>query len=500
MSRRGGVSSHLVRRTISASAAARLSVRLWLKFGATQLTPILLSDPIRNRDEIRADQQRARDAVRAAQERTRIEALTELGLTAADAALFTVIYYGITVPPSDLPGVVRQEDYGEVTEAECRIALTNCFARGWLQVIDEPARKRIVSELQKGGVLGPVYGLPDVGGVDFTDSGAGLWRRLVERCWPAKGFSDYTDVVHEKTAHYFRTEAVAVAAMEEIRGGDEVVAVTGPAPVGPWRVQWWRRFPEGYRIDLEERRQWQGRGGGGGETCFLDRTVRSADPNRLLDILDRHNVALAEWLLLQSMESGSFRNSVVNLARDAAKSGSRYLGVTVSDEQCREGLEACLRYGWLRVVDQHATDEIRTLLGADSAHLALPRTAENRPQECCYAFDPLHPDKLVPKPFPGTYWLGKIDFSPVGAVLYRTISAEWLGCDWEDALLVSRGYYWEEHRYCAAEEGFECVVEEHIAKGTRVLASRVVSIGPWCARWWDRFPAGFRLELELGEP
>ena len=133
-------------------------------------------------------------------------------------------------------------------------------------------------------------------------------------------------------------------------------------------------------------------------------------------------------------------------------------GITVSDEQCRDGLEACLRYGWLRVTDQRAADEVHILLGADPAHLALPRTAENRPRECCYTFDPLRPGKLVPELFPATYWLGEIDFSPAGATLYRTISAEWLGRDWEDALLVSRGYHREEHRYCAAKEGFEGVI------------------------------------------
>ncbi|WP_088259250.1 hypothetical protein [Fimbriiglobus ruber] len=462
-----------------------------------------MTDPIRSRDEIRAEQQHVRAEARAAQERTRTEALTELGLTAADAALFTVIYYGFTIPPSDLPGVARREDYnpsGAVTEAECRSALTDCLVRGWLQVIDEPARRRIASELRRGGVLGPVYGLPDAGGVDFTDSGAGLWRRLTERCWPAKGFSNYTDVVHEKTARYFRTEMAAVAAIEEIRGADDVVAVTGPTALGPWRAQWWRRFPEGYRIDIEERRQWQGGSSGGGETCYFDRSAQRADPNRLQHVLDRHNVTLAEWLLLQSMESGCFRDSAANLARDAAESGNRYLGVTISDEQCREGLEACLRYGWLRATDQRATAEVHTLLDADPAHLALPRTAENRPQECCYTFDPTRPGKLIPKPFPATYWLGKIDFSPAGATLYRTISAEWLGLDWEDALRVSRGYQWEEHCYCVAEEGFEGVTEEHVAKGSRVLARRVVPIGPWCARWWDRFPTGLRFELELGEP
>jgi hypothetical protein len=388
-----------------------------------------------------------------------------------------------------------------VTEGECRIALAGCLAKGWLQTIDEFERARIAADLLSGGVLGPIYGgLPEVGCVDFTDSGADLWRRLCDRCWPAKEFFNYTDIVHERTARYFRTEAAAVAAIEEIRGEDDVVAISGPTPVGPWRAQWWRRFPEGYRIDIEERRQWQGRASGGDETCWLDCSARRADPNRLQHVLNRHNVTLVEWLLLQSMESGCFRDSAANLARDAAESGNRYLGDTISDEQCSEGLEACLRYGWLRVTDQRATAEVDAILVSDPTQLALPRTARNLPQECCYTFDPARPGKMVPKPFPATYRLGKIDFSPAGARLYRMIAAEWLGLDWEDALLVSRGYYWEEHRYCAAEEGFEGVTEEHVAKGARVLARRIVSIGPWCVRWWDRFPTGFRLELELGEP
>jgi hypothetical protein len=86
----------------------------------------------------------------------------------------------------------------------------------------------------------------------------------------------FTDVVHEKTAQYYRTWAAAAAAIEEIRNQDEVVNVTGPSPTGPWHAQWWRRFPDGYRIDIEERRQWQGRGSRGGEDCYL---CRSPEPD-----------------------------------------------------------------------------------------------------------------------------------------------------------------------------------------------------------------------------
>jgi hypothetical protein len=84
-------------------------------------------------------------------------------------------------------------------------------------------------------------------------------------------------------------------------------------------------------------------------------------------------------------------------------------------------------------------------------------------------------------------------------MLYRTTSAEWLGPDWEDDLVVSRGYYWEEHHYCETDEVFDRIVQEHLAQGDVVRSCRVVPIGPWCVHWWDRFPAGCRLELELGK-
>lgn len=80
------------------------------------------------------------------------------------------------------------------------------------------------------------------------------------------------------------------------------------------------------------------------------------------------------------------------------------------------------------------------------------------------------------------------------------ISAEWLGANWEDDLRVARGYEWEEHRYCRSAEGFPGIADEHRTRGDVVRAGRVVPIGPWCVWWWDRFPEGYRLELELSAP
>jgi hypothetical protein len=91
---------------------------------------------------------------------------------------------------------------------------------------------------------------------------------------------------------------------------------------------------------------------------------------------------------------------------------------------------------------------------------------------------------------------GEIDFSPAGATLYRMISAEWLDPNWEDDLHVSNTYHWEEHRYCESAAGFEYIAQEHVAKGAIIRASCVLPIGVY---WWERFPRGYRLELELSD-
>jgi hypothetical protein len=440
---------------------------------------------------------------RAARERETARILEEIGVTPAEASLFTVINYGITVPPDDLPRLAASEGYrvaGPGTEDGCWAALAACLAKGWLQVIDDTALARIAADLR--GVVGPVYGLPPVGGIDFTPAGAGLWLQSLDRCAlraPGVPFA-YTDVVHEKTARYYRTPAAAVAGVEEARGEEDVVSVRGPTPVGPWRAQWWRRFPAGYRVDVEARRLWKGHSSGGSEDCFFRRPPEGADARRLLNILDRHNVAAAEWAVLSALEYGPHGLEGGHLAGWAATSAEKELGAPLPEAEYRAGLDACLRYGWARVLDRNAVEEIHTLLRTDPAILAVPRTAVLIPDTCWHVIDPDRPGELMPLPPTADRRFGEVDFSPAGAALYRTISAEWLGPDWEDDLAVSNRYYWEEHHYCEAERGFRGIVDEYVAKGVVVRAARVVPLGPWCVWWWERFPAGYRLELEIDQP
>jgi hypothetical protein len=290
--------------------------------------------------------------------------------------------------------------------------------------------------------------------------------------------------------------AAATAAVANARDEDDVVAVTGPTPIGPWRAQWWRPFPEGYRVEVEERMQWARHRSGGGEDCYLDPSHLASNPQRLRQVLDRRNMTMPEWFLLAFMEDHLGRSSVTELPRWAAKSAEHF-GVTVSEEECRDGLDACLTRGWLRVMDQSAANEVRTLMRNDPALLPLPKFAESRREDGRVVMG--RHGKWLSHPRTTTYRLGEIDFTPLGAAFYRTMATEVFGSAWEDALIVSKAFYWEEHHYCESKNALSDVVIEYGYKGHTVWASRLMPIGPWCVHWWERYPAGYRLELELGD-
>jgi hypothetical protein len=402
-------------------------------------------------------------------------ALAEHGVTAAESALLCAVHYGITTPPEDLPRHAAGENYslaGPNTAEECRAALDACLDKGWLQVIDEAALQEIRDDIRRGQVVGPIYRLPAVGCVDFTHRGADLWHRLggeSSQGTRRKAFA-YTDVVHSKTVYYFRSRAAALREAEELRGWPGIVSLPDPSPVGPWRVQWWRLFPEGYRLDVEERHPWEGRCPHQ-EGWHQIRDERWAhNPRRLRHILDCHNVGPVEWLHFAAMDRyhPHWPNHLIRCppARDEER-----FGITASEPERRQALEDCLRNGWLRATDGAKTAEVHALLADGGAMVPVPRASR------CSR--------------------GEIDFTPAGAALYRMIGAEYLGPDWEDEVSVYKEHYREEHRYCETEEGLGGIVKEYEDTGEVVRASRLIPLGPWCVYWWRRFPQGYRLELEI---
>jgi hypothetical protein len=403
-------------------------------------------------------------------------ALAEIRVTPAEASLFNVLHFGLTVPPSDLCRRASFRDYsvgGTVTEEENLTALADCLSKGWLQVIDLAALLRIQDDVRRDGLFGPVYGYPPLGGVDFTHAGAEQWFRVLERLFArraAKAFA-YSNVVGAKSQHYYVSKSTAEVNADLWKSYEGVVSVAEPLPIGPWRANWWRRFPQGYRFDVEERMKWQSCISQGGAHCVFDHQALPADIAHTREVLRHLNVTIVEWLVFASMEIPiGGRNRIPGWVNESAL---ERFGVHLTESECVDGLESCLRKGWVRQVDGQYISEIGDLLRADLT--------------------------LMPIPFDPSKYRPELDFSPEGAQLYRMISAEIFGTAWEDSLYVEVTRFREEHRYCVTTEGLEAVRQEYVETGDHPQSVRTVPIGPWCVFWWRRFHSGFRMELTFGE-
>jgi hypothetical protein len=401
--------------------------------------------------------------------------LAGAGVTPAEASLFSVVHYGLVLPPDDLPRWAASPDYsigGPVIVEACRAALGACVAKGWLQFIDEAALSRIAAEIRRAGLVGPVYGMPAVGGVDFTAAGAAMWHRLLGLLRdgrPRTPFA-FTDIVRCREAKLFPSQAAALAEIAQARESWEDVEVSGPVTVGPWRARWWHRFPEGHRVEVEWRCRWEGHCGGGGGWCYTPRSPRwKEEPERWRPILARRGLDVAAWLVMAEVAGGA--DLPCYLAGRAADFPKRDYGVEVSADECRAALDVCLAAGWLRLVDAAAVTEIKALLWNEPAAVPLP-------------------DEIVGH-------LGSVDFTPAGAALYRQVNEECLGLGWDDGLCLQKELFREEHRYGATAQDILPALEDSRVKGEDVVACRVVPIGPWCVWWWERFPSGYRLELEV---
>src|SRR5262249_35353573 len=192
-------------------------------------------------------------------------------------------------------------------------------ARGWLQIIDDPALARIRAELQEGRFLGPLHPLPPVGTVDFTHAGLQAIHPGPRK--PSRHVAFH--VARIKATQYYRSRTAALKGIEELKAWDRgTFVLTGPKAVGPWRAQWWRRFPCGYRLDVEARDECPGCPIGQG--CYLERSAEPCDLKRLQHVLACHNVALAEWLVCSALERGSSRAEY--LAWSAARAAAERFG------------------------------------------------------------------------------------------------------------------------------------------------------------------------------
>lgn len=223
------------------------------------------------------------------------------------------------------------------------------------------------------------------------------------------------------------------------------------------------------RVDIEEREH--GRGCAGSESCQLDLQALNPGQERLTQVLAQHQLTQVEWLLLDYAGHHFCGQWTDHFLFHFAQNCRLCLHRKVTVDECRAAFEHCVTAGWVRIVDEAALAEIESLMHDEPSAAVLPQTSRLN--------------------------VGNVDFTPAGARFYRQLSAEWLGMDWEDQLLIDRGLEWKMHYYCASQQGFEGTLQEHEDRGDIIVSSNVVPVGPWCVHWWQRFPAGYRMGVAL---
>lgn len=158
-------------------------------------------------------------------------AIAAEGISFPTAAVLCKIHFHCYLPERLTDGCRFLGD--PVTEVECRVALEECFQRGWVQLIDQPARARIGSELRRTGIYGPVGGLPRIGGVDFTAEGAATYLRVLRRANPERRDVWRARETRQHLANYFPSAQRARRWCEEALSSWARV-VAGPTHIGSW--------------------------------------------------------------------------------------------------------------------------------------------------------------------------------------------------------------------------------------------------------------------------
>lgn len=197
-------------------------------------------------------------------------AIAAEGISFPTAALLCKVHFHCYLPERLTDSCRIDGDL--VTEAECRVAFEECLHRGWVQLIDQPAVGRIVSDLRRTGTYGPVGSLPRLGGVDFTAEGAATYLRVRRRAYPDRRDGWRARVARQHLANYFPSARLAQRWCEEALGTwDRVVA--GPTHIGSWGnyANCWRvnTVTDGFGADRFAGNH-SGEYGFDGEYCWAD--------------------------------------------------------------------------------------------------------------------------------------------------------------------------------------------------------------------------------------
>jgi hypothetical protein len=403
----------------------------------------------------------------------------------------------------DLDRTGSWPETGELVTEDVRETVFSCITAGWLRIVDEQAIREIGHYLEGSGALTPLGGLPEIGSVDVTVGGAAICqefaaalealrnRYYAELGIPLQPEPLYQHVIGSSDQFFCLTSDAAERLLSEAawfyaEQGLQVSAAPVLTLIGPWRRVWWERYPSAYQVEVSATRaaDLDALRSAVSFVAQPDSSRRSEINTHWAQVLLQFGVSAAELAVLVRFAFGSLP---LEMAAESAMGFSNRAGlVSVSTQDCREGIASCLRKGWLREIDGPALAELENDLRQDPA---------------------LGPIEPLPD-------IGHIDLSREGARLYKDVHRELYGSGvllhvapgpatpppdrtaYSDAVYrhqvsLERFYYRDEQAAAAARKEFLA------PSGPRGVCSvgDPFPIGPWCVHWWERFEKGAYIDV-----
>jgi hypothetical protein len=390
------------------------------------------------------------------------------------------------------------------------------IAKGWLQRIDEAGRVALVNDLRRTIQTGPFERLPECGEVDVALAGALL---LQEEDQALKRFRDSyvgalemgqppdfgpaynreRQIVEEYT---FPSHEIALCFVSDslsyYRGRDfQCVSLSESVSIGPWRRAWWDYYPTGFRVRVTAEKAssaldmtipptliGEATEDSPEASCLPGETIRTIlNPLNQRVTIQQHGLAVPQWQVLRTFSSGplpleSALAQVIDWCHDDP------LGIP-TDAEAQLGLQSCLDSKWICVLDEEALHAINQLLTIQPAIGPL--------EELAYASSP-----AIGLTSPGAALLQRVQHALYGPAL--DFMAWSMPCFPVSHWQASRYHV---HRlssimelYYTSPQSAATYADETRAAPFGGSVSAPVPTGSWCTHWWQRYPEGFRVDVE----
>lgn len=405
--------------------------------------------------------------------------VSQMGIEVAEYAVLTLIHYGINESKDTLARWATSRDYNlgsDLSLAETSAAVDSCFQRGLLRILTRAALAEIKDDLERNHVVGPIYGLPESGKIDFTNEGASLWRSIqlaipdVNPSQLQRGFAN-CDVIEIRTRRYFVSRRAAERQRKLLSRMSDVPSVTKVIPCPDLRLTWWSSPTKGWQFDFTEEMHWTGRSGGGNSpSLWWDAEQGGIDSTRVRQKCRGCGMDLSDWCVLLTVASSEFLLAK-NLRRCAIAFAQRQFRLRNAPERIADAISRCAKKQLIGRMGKGAIHRIGASIATSPRPMVVP--------------------ELVPE---------HVDLSPAGVELLLELGPNIFGDAWLDGWRVEQDVFRREHRYAQTLLDVASVFDEYNQSEETVLSvGPITPLGPWCVHWWERHPTGYRVELEIGQ-